>query len=84
MPVNRYGLCGHEPDPAQSSVGVEVAHVDAVDQHRRPPVTSNSRGTRLIRVVLPLPVLPMIAVVCPGRASRLTLAQHRRLGARIA
>ena len=33
-----------------------------------PPVVSNSRGTRLSSVVLPAPVLPMIAVVSPATA----------------
>ena len=32
-----------------------------------PPVASNRRGTRFNSVVLPAPVLPMIAVVCPAR-----------------
>src|SRR5690554_2745810 len=37
-----------------------------------PPVTSNSRGTRLSKVDLPEPVEPMIAVVLPGSATRST------------
>ncbi len=57
-----------QPDPAPQHVGVELAHVDAVDEHAAPPVTSNSRGIRETSVVLPAPVLPMIAVVWPGAA----------------
>ena len=33
VPENRYGRCGTSPMRAHSSVGVELAHVDAVDQH---------------------------------------------------
>ena len=33
MPENRYGRCGHEADRAPQHVGVEVAHVDAADEH---------------------------------------------------
>ena len=46
-----------------------------------PAVTSKSRGTRLTSVVLPAPVEPMIAVVCPGGAVNDEVAQHRRVGA---
>ena len=35
-------------------------------------MASNSRGTIESSVVLPAPVLPMIAVVCPGSAVKLT------------
>ena len=34
-------------------------------------------------MVLPEPVLPMIAVVCPARAASEMSAEHRRLGARV-
>ena len=39
---------------------------------------------RLISVVLPLPVLPTIAVVWPGSTSKRDVAQDRVLGARVA
>ena len=39
---------------------------------------------RLTSVVLPLPVLPTMAVVWPGRAVELDVAQDRLLGARVA
>ena len=34
MPENRIRLLRHVPDLAPQQVGVEAAHVDAVDQHR--------------------------------------------------
>ena len=39
---------------------------------------------RLIRVVLPLPVLPTMAVVWPGRGRERDVAQDRVLGAGVA
>ena len=46
-----------------------------------PPVASNSRGISEISVVLPAPVEPMIAVVWPGRAVKVDVAQHGSLRA---
>ena len=48
-----------------------------------PVVASNSRGIRFTRVVLPEPVLPMIAVVCPARAVKLISDEHGLLGTRV-
>ena len=49
-----------------------------------PSTTSNRRGISDSSVVLPAPVLPMIAVVRPARRRQADVAQHRHLGAGIA
>ena len=46
-----------------------------------PSVTSNRRVMRLTIVVLPAPVLPMIAVVSPGADSERDVVEHRMTGA---
>ncbi len=43
----------------------------------RPEVTSRSRGTSAVRVVLPEPVAPTTARVSPGRTSSHEIRQHR-------
>ena len=71
MPVNRYGFCGTRPTVRGQQRRVE-SRTSTPSTSTSPPVASNSRGTRLSSVVLPLPVLPMTAVISPGRAVRST------------
>ncbi len=53
-----------------------VAHVHAVDQH--PPASaSKMRLISRVRVVLPEPVCPTMAIVSPGRAVKLTSCSDR-------
>ena len=72
------GLCRRVADvletPVELGVGevsISAAVTSTPSTRTLPPVASNSRGIRLIRVVLPLPVPPMMAVIWPGSASRL-------------
>ena len=83
MPENRYGFCGTRPTARDSGSGSR-SRTSTPSTSTAPPVASNSRGTRLSSVVLPLPVLPMTAVVSPGAADEVDVAQHRLLGARVA
>ena len=48
-----------------------------------PPVASKSRGISDSSVVLPAPVLPMIAVVCPASARKLMSRSTGDLGTRV-
>ena len=64
VPVNRYGRCGTRPTVRDSSAG-SSSRTSTPSTSTVPPVASNSRGTRLSSVVLPLPVLPMTAVISP-------------------
>ena len=77
------GLLRHQADPAPQHLGGEVADVDAVDPHAARRSRRTSRGISDIRVVLPAPVLPMIAVVWPGCAVSETPGEHRTGGAGI-
>ena len=61
-------LLRHQPDARVQDLGVELAHVDAVDAHAAPGRVEQARDQRARSVVLPAPVLPMIAVVCPAAA----------------
>ena len=69
MPENRYGFCGTKPTASDSTAGSR-SRTSTPSTSTLPPVASNSRGIRLSRVVLPLPVPPMMAVISPGRATR--------------
>ena len=82
VPENRYGCCGTSPIAAASAAG-SSSRTSMPSISTAPPVTSNSRGIRLISVVLPLPVPPMIAVISPGRAIRPTPHSTGSLGARV-
>ena len=73
MPENRYGFCGTRPTVRDSSAGSR-SRTSTPSTRTVPPVTSNSRGTRLSSVVLPLPVLPMTAVVSPGLGDQVDAA----------
>ncbi len=70
VPENRYGFCGTSPTAADSPAG-SSSRTSTPPTSSDPAVTSISLGMRLTRVVLPLPVPPMIAVVRPGSAARL-------------
>ncbi len=48
----------------------------------RPAVTSYSRGTSAVSVVLPEPVAPTTATVSPGCDLEVDVAQHRLVGLR--
>ena len=76
MPENRYGRCGTTPI-RRYSVSKSSSRTSTPSTSTEPSVTSNSRGTSDISVVLPAPVLPMIAVTSPGRAWKL---MSRRTG----
>ncbi len=69
VPVNRYACCGTSPILARSTSGSSV-RMSAPLTRTSPPVTSTSLGTRFTSVVLPAPVLPMIAVVLPASARK--------------
>ena len=69
MPENRYGRCGTIPMRDQSSSGSSSA-TSTPSTSTMPLVASKRRGMRLTSVVLPAPVLPMIAVVLPAPARK--------------
>ena len=71
MPVNKYGFCGTRPTVRDSRTS-SSSRTFTPSTNTSPPVASNSRGIRLSSVVLPEPVLPMMAVTSRGRAVRLT------------
>ena len=83
MPEKRYGFWGTRPMRPHRTLGVEVADVDAVDEHGALGRVEQARH-EVESVVLPEPVLPMIAVVWPGSDVKRDVAEHRRLGARVA
>ena len=60
----------------RSELEVDVAHVDAVDQHA-PAVGSYRRGTSDTSVVLPDPLAPTTATVRPAGDVEVDPAQHR-------
>ena len=60
-------LLRHQADPAPEQSGSQ-SRTSTPSTRTDPPVASKSRGISEIRVVLPEPVEPMIAVVWPGSA----------------
>ena len=77
------GPLRHEADAAPERLRVEIAHVDAVDQHVTAGDVVEPRHHRQQRG-LPAPVLPMTADVLPGRAGEGDVAQHRCVGTGVA
>ena len=65
VPEKRYGRCGTSPIRLHSTSGAS-SRTSTPSTNTEPDVASNSRGTRWSSVVLPEPVLPMIAVVSPA------------------
>ena len=59
-------LLKHQPDVAPQVVEVQLAHVDAVDQHAAARSSRKTAASRLSSVLLPAPVSPTIATHCPG------------------
>ncbi len=82
-PENRYGRCGTRPMRPPEQLGVEVAHVDAVDQHA-PAGGVEQAGDQVTSVVLPAPVLPMIAVGLARRGGKEMSVSTGCVGARVA
>ena len=76
-------LLGHEPDAAPQQLGLEVAHVDAVDEHRAAGRVEQPRDQVEQRRSCPAPVLPMIAVVSPAPALNEMSQSTGLLGARV-
>ena len=60
-------LLGHQADAAPQQPRGRGRGRRRRRRAPRPTVASKRRGTRLSSVVLPEPVLPMMAVVCPAR-----------------
>jgi len=71
VPVNRYGFCGTIPTRLHRYSGSR-SRTSTPSTSTCPPVASKRRGTSPSNVVLPAPVLPMIAVVVPGAAVNVT------------
>ena len=71
MPENSQARCGTSPIADQRTSGAS-RRTSTPPTSTLPPVTSNSRGTRLTIVLLPAPVDPITATVWPGRAAKET------------
>ena len=67
VPENNTPFCGTKPISSRRS-DIVMFRISFPSSVILPSVTSYKRGIRLTSVDLPHPVLPMIAVVCPGSA----------------
>ena len=67
VPAKRKGFCGTSPSWAHRASG-SARRTSVPPTSTRPSEASRSRGRRLTRVVLPEPVEPTTATVCPGPA----------------
>src|SRR5439155_5616550 len=65
VPLKRYGFWGTSPIRDHRMVGSR-SRTSTPSMSTAPEVTSKRRATKLIRLVLPEPVLPMMAVVSPA------------------
>ena len=70
-------LLDHHADLAAEAAELDVADVVAVDPDRADS-TSQNRGIRFIRVVLPQPLGPTSAIVSPWRTVEADPVQHGR------
>ena len=68
-PENKIPVCGTYPI-CERNVSIDISLISTPSKVIFPLVTSKNLGINFARVDLPLPVLPIIATVCPGFASK--------------